>query len=118
MAKSADHFILICSKCDGKVSAARMRAALVDDVPEGYAFRAVDCMAGCDRPTTVGFQAAGKAFYLFGDIESLEDIDALGQFAEQYQQSQTGWTSATDRPAALYTKTLARLPGLKTAGEE
>lgn len=93
-----------------------MRATLCADLPEGYAFRAVDCMAGCDRPATIGFQAAGKASYLFGDIESAGDLQALSEFAVQYQQSQSGWTSATDRPAALSTKTLARLPALKTGG--
>ena len=112
MGTRPDHFILICATCKGEGHAAKLRSALSNDLPAGYAFRAVDCMAGCDRPTTVGFQARGKASYLFGDIESEDDLRALGQFAEQYHQSKGGWTSATDRPAALYTKTLARLPGL------
>lgn len=73
-------------------------------------------MAGCDRPATVGFQADGKASYLFGDIEGPSDLTALAEFAHQYQKSDTGWTSATDRPATLYEKTLARLPALKPEG--
>ena len=115
MTKPADNFILICTGCNGRAAAGRVRAALAADLPPGFAIRAVDCMAGCDRPATVGFQAAGKASYLFGDIETAADLEALSSFARQYRASQSGWTSAADRPAALYTKTLARLPGFAAA---
>ncbi len=107
---SSDHTIYICTKCRGTDEAARLRALLAADLPDGYAFRAVDCMAGCDNPITVGFQAPGKATYLFGDIESTADIAAISEFARQFQANDSGWTSATERPEALYNKTLARMP--------
>lgn len=116
MTETADHFILICTTCRGQGAADKIRAALSADLPQSYAFRAVDCMAGCDRPATVGFQAVGKASYLFGDIATQADLSALTLFAGQYRHSATGWTSATERPAALFDKTLARLPGLQPAG--
>ncbi|MFA3916295.1 DUF1636 family protein [Ruegeria hyattellae] len=62
---------------------------------------------------SVGFQAVGKAQYLFGDIESAEDIEALAEFAQQYHDSSDGWTRATDRPETLFTKTLSRLPRIQ-----
>jgi predicted metal-binding protein len=93
-----------------------LKAALSADVSQKFSLRPVDCMAGCERPATVGFQAAGKATYLFGDIESPDDIRALAQFAQQYLTSDTGWTCAGDRPAALYDKTLARIPARSKAG--
>lgn len=111
----ADHTILICSKCVGAGEAAAMRRALTESMPAGYRFGAVDCMAGCDHPTTVGFQAPGKATYLFGGIESQAELSAIAAFAHQYRESETGWTSASNRPAALYKKTLARLPALNRA---
>ncbi|MEM9732257.1 MAG: DUF1636 family protein [Pseudomonadota bacterium] len=104
------HTILICSKCRGTEEAARMRRTLALGVGDDFAFRAVDCMAGCDFPVAVGFQCDAKATYLFGPIENEDDIAALKDFARQYQQSETGWTSAGQRPKALYTKTLARMP--------
>ena len=117
MAQQTDQYtILICTKCRGTDVASRMRADLAECVPSGFTFRAVDCMAGCDNPATVGFQATGKATYVFGDIEGDKDIAALATFAHQYQQSETGWTSATERPVALSTKTLARIPALKGTG--
>ncbi len=106
MSDAADHFILICATCKGSKSV----GVLTDRLPAGFAVRSVDCMAGCDRPTTVGFQAVGKAQYLFGDISAEADWKALAEFARQYRDSDDGWTSATDRPRALYTKTLSRMP--------
>ncbi|MEM7303427.1 MAG: DUF1636 domain-containing protein [Pseudomonadota bacterium] len=109
---SDNHTLLICSTCLGSTAASNLRATLADDLPAGYSIRAVDCMAGCDHPVTVGFQAPGKATYLFGGIKSAADIAGILAFTHQYQQSKTGWTSASDRPAALYEKTLARVPAL------
>ncbi|MEL6504955.1 MAG: DUF1636 domain-containing protein [Pseudomonadota bacterium] len=106
--------ILICSKCRGTTHATRLRATLAGELGVGFTFRAVNCLAGCDHPVSVGFQGAGKATYLFGSIESDEDIAALRDFALQYQRSDDGWTNASERPQALYTKTLARLPALAT----
>lgn len=112
MPDKPDHFILICSTCAGAQPLDVMRTALAAGLHEGFAIRHVDCMAGCDHPTTVGFQAIGKAQYLFGEIQTPRDIEALIEFAGQYQDSADGWTSASDRPAALYHKTLSRMPGI------
>ena len=87
-----------------------MHQTLAQKLPDGFAIRRVNCMAGCERPTTVGFQAEGKAQYLFGDILSDQDMDALVEFASQFRDSEDGWTNATQRPSALFDKTLARLP--------
>jgi ABC-type uncharacterized transport system YnjBCD ATPase subunit len=40
---------------------------------EGFRIETVACMAGCERPLAVAFQAAGKATYLFGDIDAEND---------------------------------------------
>ena len=105
-----DHTLLICTKCRGVEAAAALRTSLSQDLP---AIRAVNCMAGCERKPTMGLQAPGKATYLFGEIETAEDVAAIVEFAHQYEGSADGWTSATDRPTALYEKTLARMPALK-----
>jgi len=114
MPDHSDHTILICSTCKGTGEAGKLRAALAQHIPSSFRLRAVDCMAGCGRPVTVGFQAPGKAQYLFGGIETDADTAALARFAHQYQASETGWTNAGARPAELYHKTLARLPRIKS----
>lgn len=113
MPVTPDHFILICTTCKGTAAAKRMRADLVDHISERYALRAVACMAGCDRSVTVGFQAPEKTQYMFGDIETAADIEALARFSNQYLASETGWSKASERPEQLYGKTLARLPACK-----
>jgi len=110
MTKSYDHFLLVCASCKGVETVDRVIDALEPRLPDGYAIRQVNCMAGCDRPTTIGFQAPGKAQYLFGDITTGQDLDAVAEFADQYRRSADGWTNATDRPRALFTKTLSRMP--------
>ncbi len=112
MSDAPDHFVLICATCNGTQPVEAMR----DMLPKGIAIRTVDCMAGCDHPTTVGFQAIGKAQYLFGNIQTSDEIAALVEFAHQYQNSWDGWTNASDRPGPLYTKTLSRLPRIHQVG--
>ncbi|WP_170418761.1 DUF1636 family protein [Ruegeria atlantica] len=112
MSNSPDHFLLICETCEGADQADSLRATLDGKLPAAFCIRKVSCMAGCGRPTTVGFQALGKAQYLFGGIQSVHDVDALADFAHQYRDSEDGWTNATQRPPALLEKTLARLPRL------
>lgn len=117
MTRNADHFVLICSTCQGEIEASAAQSLLDASLPDGFATRLIPCMAGCERPMAVGLQAEGKAQYLFGDIQSITDLDAIATFAHQYRDSESGCTSATDRPPALLFKTLARLPRLPKAGK-
>ena len=68
-------------------------------------------MAACTRPISVAITEAGKASYLFGDISSEEHVLALIEFIAQYQNIATGWTSSVERPKALRSNTVARIPG-------
>ncbi|WP_298935093.1 DUF1636 domain-containing protein [uncultured Ruegeria sp.] len=112
MSDTPDHFVLICSTCQGPVAAETAQKLLDEQLPTGFATRLIACMAGCERPMTVGLQAKQKAQYLFGEITSLKDLTAVAEFAHQYLDSEDGWTSASERPPALLTKTLSRLPCL------
>lgn len=116
MADETDHFLLICARCQSKEYAAALSAELAPQLSARYTIRTVDCMAGCAHPTTVGFQAVGKAQYLFGNIASPADLAALTAFAHQYENSVDGWTNATDRPKALFHKTLSRMPRICSEG--
>ncbi len=117
MQDSCDHVLLICATCQGAQSCGDLQRRLNGRLPDGFTVQTVDCMAGCNAPTTVGFQAKGKAQYLFGAIETDAEIAALAEFAVQYQQSDDGWTKATERPRALFSKTLARLPRQQNGGQ-
>lgn len=116
MTKDADHSILICASCKGPGAANNLRTELAERVSERFTLRAVDCMAGCDHPISVGLQGPDKVQYLFGRIETEADVKAIADFAEQYLASETGWSKASQRPRQLYDKTLARLPAYRSGG--
>lgn len=114
-----EHRILICTSCKPKGTQCRpgfelieqLRMALANDaIPESFHVAGVACMAGCDRPCTVCYQGAGKATYLFGDIDPELDVSDLVTFARQYAFLHDGWCSSVDRPGKLRKHTLARVP--------
>ena len=94
------HRITVCSTCegmDGKGFATKLRAALAGAGLK-YAVRDFDCMSNCARPLSVAFSAAGKATYLFGDVDTGRDLEDVIAFASLYAKSVDGWIEDA-RPA-------------------
>ncbi len=118
MPDTPDHFILVCESCTEGLPLDEICDALTGKLPRSFAIRASSCMAGCDSPRTVGFQAVGKAQYLFGGIQTADEVQALAEFAAQYRESPDGWTNATDRPQALFNKTLSRMPRIEQGASQ
>lgn len=117
----SSHRITVCVACrhngsdcrPGLDLIARLRAAMDkagDATGALFEISGVACMAGCDRPCTVAYQATNKATYLFGDIDPADDIDDLVCFARNYASLEDGWCSASQRPGKLRSTTLARVP--------
>lgn len=119
------HRIAVCTSCRAKGSDTRPGQALIlalraalgssNSVPEEYDVSGVACMAGCDSPCTVAFQAQHKATYLFGNIDPDADLDDLISYARDYALLADGWCSSVDRPGKLRTSTLARIPAAAAA---
>ena len=119
--------IIVCTLCrdpatgirSGEDLCADLRARLAaHDAPAlGYAVEGIACMAGCERPLTVAFQADGKASYLFGSIDAQSDAGHLVEFARLYHSLADGWCSSGQRPVGLAGKTLARIPGSANRAE-
>lgn len=119
MAQSAPHQVLVCTACRHKgqpcgpglaLIAALQRALEAAGLGDDFEVSGTACMAGCDRPCTVAWRAAGKATWLFGDVEPGADIDDLVTFAQLYQRLEDGWCRAADRPGKLARTALARIP--------
>ena len=73
--------------------------------------RPVECMSGCTRSCTVALSAAGKASYMFGDLEPTPDtVEAILDCALLYAMRADGMLSRIDRPSALRKGILARIP--------
>lgn len=123
MGQSPNHTLFVCTSCRHKGSAckpgfyliARLCAAIAaagDAISDDFEISGVACMAGCDHPCTIGYQASKKASYLFGDIDPNEDIEALIAFAKLYQGLDDGWCSGKLYPDKLRRNTLARIPAM------
>lgn len=121
MASLNTHAITVCTDCRITGDACRpgieLLARLNDSLGRlglgpnaDFAIQGTACMAGCRHACTIGFQASGKATYLFGDIDAGTDIDALVDFARLYAERKDGMTREGERPRALAGKVLARVP--------
>lgn len=117
------HKILVCLSCRREGSDDRPGPRLLDalrlaldahpNLAAAYQVCGSPCMAGCARPCTVGWQAPGKATWLFGDINK-DDIDALVAFARMYLGLADGWCRSAERPGKLAHTTLARIPAAQS----
>ncbi|SIQ96434.1 Predicted metal-binding protein [Rhizobium sp. RU20A] len=85
----------------------RLAAAVAD---HGIRVQPTACLAGCDRPLTIGISAPGRASYLFGNIDPETDLPALMDFAALYRTAPGGWTNEGQRPLGLRGKIIARIP--------
>jgi len=120
--ETTGHVIFVCTRCRDPQTGERMGEGLIATLRDlidqssangalrAYAVQGIACMAGCERPLTVGFQAGGKASYLFGDIDARVNVEDLLIFAQTYRDLPDGWCNASQRPAGLDNKTLARVP--------
>ncbi|MTI11370.1 DUF1636 family protein [Curvivirga aplysinae] len=106
--------ISVCSHCKSKKSENLSQAQLVECLKAGLdnniKIQQVKCLAACEHAISVGITDTGKASYLFGHISSNDDVRALIEFTMQYKNRLNGWTNASERPKALYKKTIARIP--------
>jgi len=94
----------------GPLLLARLRELSSARTAQAFVLDGIGCMAGCDRPLTVGFSAPGKASYLFGEIDPARHAEALLEFADLYSMLPDGWCNEGQRPAGLAGKTVARIP--------
>ncbi|KAJ2617705.1 hypothetical protein H4S08_000213 [Coemansia sp. RSA 1365] len=72
----------------------------------------VNCLSMCHLGNVIAMSAAGKFGYQFGAMheDDSEDMQAILQFAEDYIESQDGFTKNKNRPPRLSRNILARIP--------
>jgi len=121
VAESKRHHVTVCTDCRRRGETCRPGLDLLHrltdslhrlgaDTGSDFMVAGTVCMAGCDRPCTIAFQASGKVTYLFGDVQPDTDLEALVDFADLYLRMPDGMTREAERPAGLRGKTLARIP--------
>lgn len=113
-------YIHVCTACDGNGGALvgglgtgqhlfdclAMRCA---EIPEIKVIP-VDCLAVCDRPVTIAFQAKGKWSYTIGDVDPTIDLDDIVIVGKLIAASTFGLLKMTERPKFFRNGVISRLP--------
>jgi predicted metal-binding protein len=76
----------------------------------GATVRPVQCLSVCSRAATIAIQAPDGYTFLFGDLQTAEDADAIANFLASYTDADYGFVPWRERPLALRSKIVARLP--------
>jgi predicted metal-binding protein len=90
---------------------ARLLTALLALADDRVSIAAVECLSVCKRPCTIGFSAAGKWTYVYGDFLP-EGAPAILAAAALYALTPDGLIPWKQRPEALKKGVVARLPPL------
>lgn len=116
--------ILVCTTCrretdspDGPRAGADLHAALVAQAGADVVVVGVECLSVCKRPVTVGFSAAGKWTYVYGDFAP-DAAPSILSAAGQYAAAPEGLIPWRERPDSLKRGVVARIPPLLPAYPE
>ena len=121
MTNPAPTTVYVCTTCrresdapDGPRGGALLASALARSnhaAGSPVAVVPVECLSVCKRPITIGFSAAGKWTYVYGDFAP-EAADAILSAAALYEAAPDGLIPWRERPDALKRGVVARLPPL------
>ena len=89
---------------------------LGDHAAAELTLRGVKCMSQCKRPCIASLSCHDRFTYIFGDIdpENADYIDALFELVTQYRTAPEGFVERRERPKALRSNILGRLPPIRS----
>ena len=103
--------ITVCGSCEfGRAGFAELLSSALLKAGLDSPVKTVECMSGCQRPSTCSFRSPGKTAYLFGDLSN-SDLADLVRFAEVYEESVDGNFEDARVIGGLRFKAIARIPG-------
>jgi predicted metal-binding protein len=103
----------VCTACGGEDSAGRRIYEALQARGTTYPeidVCPVDCLAVCERPVTLAFQAAGGWTYIIGDADPVRDLDDILAAARVVAASPHGIPAMADRPPFFRKGVIARVP--------
>ena len=117
----------ICTSCrdgrevvDGSRGGTRLAQVVVTQLGARAAtklkLRGVRCMSQCKRPCIASLSSHDRFTYVFGDIdaENPDHVDALFELVVRYKTTPEGFLKRRERPEALRSNILGRLPPLRS----
>jgi predicted metal-binding protein len=117
------HTMYVCRSCvwteaQREIDGKRQGIFLIEEIEKRRAkwayedkitLRVVFCLGGCLNPCDVGFRSPGKYFLRFNKL-TLDDAQALLDFAEMYYDSENGDVASEQRPERLRDNLVVRVP--------
>ena len=121
---TADHVVHVCISCRERGAPRspveqrlgfqlykRLRAAVANsDLAGEVTVQQAQCLSLCPRPCGIALSSKGRWSYLFGDQHPAETVDAIVECLEAYVASVDGFLTRNERPAALRSSILGRIP--------
>lgn len=114
--------IYVCTTCrraedpaEAPRAGARLHAAVAEAANDAtdVAVVGVECLSVCKRPVTIGFTAAGKWTYVYGDFVPETAAEGILAAARQYAIAPEGLIPWRERPDSLKKGVVARIPPIK-----
>lgn len=110
--------LIICETCsrdgfapvNGKKCGEQL-ADLVKERASGITVETYACLMGCDRACNIALQEEGKIGYVLGKFDpEPEAAEAILEYADKYQNSETGRVPYREWPEAIKGHFEARIP--------
>jgi len=81
--------------------------------------RGIQCMSQCKRPCIASLSGCDRFTYVFGDLDSenTDHIDALLALVALYETAPEGFIERRNRPEALRSNILGRIPPLSSTSD-
>ncbi|MBD2146461.1 DUF1636 family protein [Sphaerospermopsis sp. FACHB-1194] len=120
------HTLLVCTTCasvwkDGKqigegggqqLLQQLQQLAQTWELHSKFSIQGVQCMRACNHACVIALQGEEKFTYLFGNLAVDDSVSAILLCATQYYTSPKGLLPWSERPEALKTGILAKIPPL------
>lgn len=114
--------VFVCVSCrranpDGEgfhLPGRQLAEALQDrlSADEAVTVTPVECLAVCNRPSTIALVGQDRWTYLIGNLETETHLDQIVESARAFQQSDNGIIPWKERPEAFRKGVVARVPPL------
>lgn len=79
---------------------------------DGITVTPVECLAVCNRPSTIALVGQNRWTYLIGNLETEAHLDQIVESARAYRLSENGIIPWKERPEAFRKGVVARVPPL------
>ncbi|MFY0611940.1 MAG: DUF1636 domain-containing protein [Hyphomicrobiaceae bacterium] len=97
------------ARCPGRLLFDRLSQLIAGQYPS-LTVKSAPCMAVCERPVTVAFQAAGAWGYVIAGVDADRHIDDVVATAFAIASSQHGIPAMADRPLFFQEGVVCRVP--------